>query len=132
MLEKLYSHSNEMTELALEEKPIPADLVRKVLREACLAHHIQPVVCGSALHGMGVQPLLNAVNTFLPSPIDRPPVEGIDPKKPDKTLVRRPSPEDPFCALVFKILPAKTATCIGFAFTLDARCQLASLRPQSR
>ncbi|MFO0924620.1 MAG: elongation factor G [Pirellulales bacterium] len=127
MLEKLYSHSNEMTELALEEKPIPADLVRKVLREACLAHHIQPVVCGSALHGMGVQPLLNAVNTFLPSPIDRPPVEGIDPKKPDKTLVRRPSPEDPFCALVFKILPAKTGDLYWirvYSGTLDANSRV--------
>jgi elongation factor G len=108
MLEKLYGLSSELMELALEEKPIPAELVRRVLRDACLKLQLQPVVCGSALHGMGVQPLLDAVNAFLPSPLDRPPVEGIDPKNPDKKIVRRPDPNEPFCGLVFKILPAKT------------------------
>jgi len=77
MLEKLYSHSEEMMVLAMEEQPIPAELIRKTLREACISQAIQPVLCGSALHGVGVQPL-------------------------------KPDPKDPFCALVFKILPAKT------------------------
>jgi elongation factor G len=108
MLEKLYTLSNEMMELALEEKPIPAEMIRRVLREACVTQKIQPVLCGSALHGQGVQPLLDGVNAFLPSPLDRPPVEGIDPKKPDKKIIRNPDPNEPFCGLVFKILPAKT------------------------
>ncbi len=108
LLEKLYTLSNEMMELALEEKPIPNEMIRSVLRQACIEQKIQPVVCGSALHGMGVQPLLDAVNAYLPSPVDRPAVEGCDPKKPDKKLSRHPTPNDPFCGLVFKILPAKT------------------------
>ena len=108
MLESLYGLSNELTELALEEQPIPSDLIRKVLREGCLKRAIQPVVCGSALHNMGVQPILDAVGHYLPCPLDRPPVEGIDPKKPDKVLTRKPSVDEPFCGLVFKILPAKT------------------------
>ncbi len=108
MLESLYGFSNELAELALEEKPIPADLIRKALREGCITMKIQPVMCGSALHGMGIQPLLDGVGYYLPSPLDRPPVVGVDPKKRDKQLERKPSAKDPFCALVFKILPAKT------------------------
>ncbi len=108
MLESLYSFSNELAELALEEKPIPAELIRKALREGCISMKIQPVLCGSALHGMGIQPLLDGVGHYLPSPLDRPPVVGVDPKKRDKQLERKPSAKEPFCALVFKILPAKT------------------------
>lgn len=108
MLEKLYTHSAEMMELAMEEKEIPPELVRKTLRETCVSQVLQPVFCGSALHGVGVQPLLDGVAHFLPCPLDRPPVEGCDPKKADKKLMRKPDPKDPFCALVFKILPAKT------------------------
>jgi|688.fasta_scaffold33413_8 elongation factor G len=108
MLEKLYTHSAEMMELAMEEKEIPPELIRKTLRETCIAQVLQPVLCGSALHGVGVQPLLDGVAHFLPCPLDRPPVEGCDPKKVEKKLMRKPDPKDPFCALVFKILPAKT------------------------
>ncbi|AMV34625.1 Elongation factor G [Pirellula sp. SH-Sr6A] len=108
MLEKLYAHSSEMMELAMEEKPIPSDLIRATLRDACIQMKLQPVVCGSALHGAGVQPLLDSVATYLPCPLDRPPVEGVDPKKRDKVLLRNPDAKEPFCGLVFKILPAKT------------------------
>lgn len=108
MLDALYGLSNELMELALEERPIPPELVRKVIREGCIARQIQPLLCGSALHGQGVQPLLDAVGYYLPSPLDRPPVRGVDPKKKDKSLQRNPSVDEPFCGLVFKILPAKT------------------------
>jgi len=108
MLEKLYPLDETLFALAMEEKPIPADAIRAALRQACIDMKLQPVLCGSALHGAGVQPLLDGVASFLPSPLDRPAVEGIDPKKRDKTLVRKPDPKDPFCGLVFKILPAKT------------------------
>jgi elongation factor G len=108
MLESLYSLNAEMMELAMEEKPIPSELIRKALREACVAMQIQPVLCGSALHGMGLQPLLDGVGHYLPCPLDRPSVVGVDPKNRDKQVQRKPSRDDPFCALVFKILPAKT------------------------
>lgn len=108
LLETLYPLSNEMMEMAFEEKEIPVDLIRKTLREGCIARKIQPVLCGSALHGSGVQPVLDGVTHYLPSPLDRPAVEGVNPKKKDKTEKRSPDPDEPFCGLVFKILPAKT------------------------
>ena len=108
MLESLYTFSNEMMELALSEQVIPAELIRKVLREATLQRQIQPVLCGSALHGIGVQPLLNAVADYLPSPLDRPPVIGPNPFKKDAEETRQPCSEEPFCGLVFKVIPEKT------------------------
>jgi elongation factor G len=108
LLESLYPLSNEMMEMAFEEKEIPVDLIRKTLREGCIARKIQPVLCGSALHGSGVQPVLDGVTYYLPSPLDRPAVEGINPKKKDKSEKRSPDADEPFCGLVFKILPAKT------------------------
>ena len=108
MLESLYSYSNEMMELALEENPIPNELIRKVIRQATLERLIQPVVCGSALHGIGVQGVLDSVKYYLPSPLDRPPVVGMNPAKPELEEARKPDPKEPFCGLVFKILPAKT------------------------
>jgi elongation factor G len=109
MLEKLYSYSNEMMELALAEQPIPSELIRKVLRETTVHMQLQPVLCGSALHGIGVQPVLDAVQYYLPSPLDVPPVEGdsVGDKQPKK-LLRKPDSREPFCGLVFKVLPAKT------------------------
>ncbi|QDV23042.1 elongation factor G [Aureliella helgolandensis] len=108
LLESLYSINTEMMEMALEEKPIPPEVIRRALRAGCIAREIQPVLCGSALHGMGVQPLLDGVGHYLPTPLERPPVIGVDPKKRDKELQRLPSVDEAFCALVFKILPAKT------------------------
>ena len=64
---------------------------------------IVPVLCGSALDGIGVQPVLDAVADYLPSPADMPPVEGCDPKKKDAKLSRKPDADEPFSGLVFKI-----------------------------
>ena len=111
MLEKLYNFSNELMELALAEEPIPVELIRKALREATVARQVQPLLCGSALHGIGVQPVLDAVEYYLPSPADRPPMKGTAPgKKKGETIEveRKPDPDEPFCGLVFKVLPAKT------------------------
>ncbi len=57
-----------MMELALEEKEIPAAMIRETLRKACIDMKLQPVLCGSALHGAGVQPLLDGVAHYLPCP----------------------------------------------------------------
>jgi elongation factor G len=123
MLESLYNFSNELMELALGEEEIPEALVRKVVRDATVHQQIQPILCGSALHGIGVQPLLDAVAAYLPNPLEVPPVEGVDPthkghgksKKhaaadsADLPKIRRkPDPKEPFCGLVFKVLPFKT------------------------
>lgn len=110
MLEKLYLYSDELMELALGEQPIPEELIRRTLRQATLSMHVQPVLCGSAKHGIGVQPVLDAVVHYLPSPEDLPPVEGtgVGKKGEQQPEKRRPSVEEPFAGLVFKVLPAKT------------------------
>lgn len=84
---------------------LPADQIIRVLRKAVVAYQLQPVFCGSSLDYIGVQPVLDAVVRYLPSPLDVPPVEGRNPnpKKADKVEIRKPTPKDPFCGLVFKI-----------------------------
>ena len=103
LLEELSSFSDELTELILADEPVPGDLVRRVIREATLENMVVPVLCGSALDGIGIQPLLDAVGDYLPSPLDLPPVEGVDPKKKDAKAIRKPDPAEPFCGLLFKI-----------------------------
>jgi elongation factor G len=104
MLDHLTMSSDELMELVMHEQPVPEELIRKTLREATLANQLVPVLCGSALNKMGVQPLLDAVGSYLPCPTDMPPVEGINPKKKDAKLTRKPKPDEPFCGLVFKIV----------------------------
>lgn len=84
---------------------LPSDQIIRVLRKAVVSYQLQPVFCGSSLDHIGVQPILDAVVRYLPSPLDVPPVEGRNPspKKADKAEVRKPSPKEPFCGLVFKI-----------------------------
>ncbi len=127
MLEKLYLHDEALMTLAMEEQAIEPEAIYKALRDATIAMKIQPVLCGSALHGAGLQPLLDGVNRFLPNPIDRPAVEGVDPKKRDKVLSRKPDIDEPVCALVFKILPAKTGDLYWirmYSGTLDSNSRL--------
>ncbi|MGO8749749.1 MAG: elongation factor G [Thermoguttaceae bacterium] len=106
MLDQLSMFSDEITELLLAEEPIPVELIHKVLREATIHNMIVPVLCGSALDHIGIQPLLDAVARWLPSPLDIPPVEGVDPKT-GKKQVRKADPEEPFCGLLFKIQAEK-------------------------
>jgi elongation factor G len=108
LVSTLFDFSDEVAELALAEAPLPPGLVHKVIRQATIARLVVPVFCGSALDCIGVQPVLDAVAWYLPSPADVPPVEGLDPsKKTPVTISRPPDPKAPFCGLVFKILAEK-------------------------
>jgi elongation factor G len=108
LVSTLFDFSDELAELALSEAPIPAELMRKAIRQATLDRQVVPVFGGSALDCIGIQPVLDAVARYLPSPADVPPVEGVDPtKKTPVTLTRAPDPGAPFCGLVFKILAEK-------------------------
>ena len=95
LIDELSNHSEKLMELALGEQEIPEDLIHEVLREATLSRSIQPVLCGSALHGIGVQPLLDGVCRYLPSPLDVPSVRGTNPFKKKTEEERRPSEKDP-------------------------------------
>ena len=108
LISALFDFSDEVAELALAEAPIPPELMRKVIRQATLTRLVVPVLAGSALDCIGVQPVLDAVAWYLPSPADVPPVEGTDPtKKMPVVITRPPDPKAPFCGLVFKILAEK-------------------------
>jgi elongation factor G len=103
LLEHLANYSDKLMGLVLAEEPVPEELIRQVVREATVHRLIVPVLCGSALDHIGIQPLLDAVEYYLPSPADVPPVEGTNPKKRDAKEKRKPDPEEPFAGLVFKI-----------------------------
>ncbi len=107
LFDQLSLFSDELTELVLAEEPIPEDLVRRVVREATLHNMIVPVFCGSALDWIGVQPVLDGVVDYLPGPLDVPPVQGTDPKRPEVQLARKADPAEPFCGLVFKVIASK-------------------------
>jgi elongation factor G len=95
---------DRLTSAYLEGRAIDADTIRAVLRDQTLRRVIQPVLCGSGREHIGIQPLLDAVSWYLPSPLDRPPVAGTNPRKAGKEERRKPDPKEPFCGLVFKIV----------------------------
>ncbi|HYY44770.1 MAG TPA: elongation factor G [Actinomycetota bacterium] len=103
LLETLADFDDELMELYLAEEEIPAERIRKAIRNATIDNQVTPVLCGTAFKNKAVQPLLDAITWYLPSPLDLPPYEGTDPQT-GETLVRKPSDEEPFAALAFKIM----------------------------
>ena len=102
LIDVLSSFDDNITEKYLGEEEItPADL-KKALRDGTIANHFVPVLCGSAFKNKGVQPLLDAVVDFLPSPLDIEPATG-KATRGDEQLVRKPADDEPFSALAFKI-----------------------------
>jgi elongation factor G len=99
-----HDDQDQLTSLYLDGKPVPVQTIRAVLRDQTLKRSIQPVLCGSGREHIGLQPLMDACCWYLPSPLDRPPVTGINPKKKDKEEKRKPDPKEPLCGLVFKIV----------------------------
>jgi translation elongation factor EF-G len=83
--------------------------LKKLIRKAVITGAFYPVLCGSAFKNKGVQPLLDAVVDFLPSPVDRPPVHGITPKTKEE-VERKPDPSEPFSCLAFKTVSEKHGT----------------------
>jgi elongation factor G len=90
-----------ITSVVLEGNDPDPQKVRQLVREQTLALQIYPVLAGSGREHIGIQPLLDAVTYYLPSPLDRPPVTGVNPKS-KKEEKRKPDPREPFCGLVFK------------------------------
>ncbi|MBI2633804.1 MAG: elongation factor G, partial [Parcubacteria group bacterium] len=102
LLEKIVAEDETLMEAYLAGKSIEEADAKRVLRKACLAGNLIPVFCGSALKNKGVQSVLDGVIDYLPSPVDLPPVEGVDPKT-GTPVERHPLDTDPFSALAFKI-----------------------------
>ncbi len=108
LLEEVSQYDDELLEMILEEQEIPADRLKKAIRAATLSSQLTPVLCGSSFKNKGVQLLLDAVIDYLPSPLEVPPVEGLEPDKSaesgEKPAHRDASDEEPFAALAFKIM----------------------------
>lgn len=107
MIEKISEQNEELFEMYVEGKEPTIDQVRNALRNASLNMDIVPAMCGSAYKNKGIRRLLDAIINYLPSPADRPPVIGISRKNQDETPERKPTDEEPFSALVFKVLTDK-------------------------
>src|SRR2546426_5882048 len=103
VVEYIAEHDDEVLDKYLTEGTLTLGEMRKSIRKSTLALKIVPVLAGSAFKNKGIQPLLDAVIDYLPSPIDVPPVEGINPDN-DETILRRASDDQPFSALAFKIM----------------------------
>jgi elongation factor G len=104
MIENLSDYDDEMMSLYLEGQEVPEDMIRRTIRKAAIGLNIVPVMCGSAFKNKGVQPLLDAVVAYLPSPLDMPPLIAHDPDDLEKEILIHPSAEAPFSALAFKIM----------------------------
>ena len=94
---------DEIMELALEEKPIPEDMIRRALRKGTIENLLVPVTCGTSYRNKGVQKLLDAIVDFMPSPLDIPAIKGVNPDTDEED--ERPADDNaPFSALAFKIM----------------------------
>ncbi len=104
LIDAVAEHDEELLETYLtDEDAVTPEMIRRALRKATLAIAVTPVLLGSAFKNKGVQPLLDAVIDYLPSPLDVPPIHGVDPRT-GVELARRPSQDEPFSALAFKVM----------------------------
>jgi elongation factor G len=105
LIDKVAEFDDELTETYLmDEESVTPEMIRRALRAGTIADAIVPVLLGSAFKNKGVQPLLDAVVDYLPSPLDVPPMIGVDPRDEEKKIERKPSLEEPFTALAFKVM----------------------------
>jgi len=104
MVEAISESDDALFEKFVEGSPISEAEIRAGIRKATIAEKIFPVICGTAFKNKGVQNMLDAVVDYLPSPLDVPPVEGTDVDDKEKKVVRESSDNEPFSALVFKIM----------------------------
>ena len=109
LLEEVSHYDDELVEMILEDQEIPVATLKAAIRKATLSSQLTPVLCGSAFKNKGVQPLLDAILDYLPTPLDVPAIDGVLPGKTDEDgneikAERHASDEEPFSALAFKIM----------------------------
>lgn len=104
LIEAVADFDEDIMMMYLEDEPIPEDQLKAAIRKATIAVEFYPVFVGSAFKNKGVQPLLDAVVEYLPSPLDVKPIEGHDPRDPEKVIVCKPDDEAPFASLAFKVM----------------------------
>jgi elongation factor G len=107
LLEEISHYDDALVEMILEDAQVPVERLKAAIRKATLEIRLTPVLCGSSFKNKGVQPLLDAVLDYLPSPLDVPPVAGVEPVKGEEEgheAVREADDSGPFSALAFKIM----------------------------
>ena len=103
LIEAVGGKDDEVMHLYIEGKDVPTEVLRAGIRRLTILNELVPVTCGAAFKNKGVQPLLDAVVDYLPSPIDVTDVVGINPDNKEENCIRRADDNGPFCALAFKI-----------------------------
>jgi len=104
MLEEVCSHDDALMDKYLGGEEVSIDELKAGIRSATIGLHINPVLCGSAFKNKGVQTLLDAVVDYMPSPLDVPPIPGVNPDKPEEILERSADDSAPFASLAFKVM----------------------------
>ncbi len=107
LVEAIADYDDELMEAYLSDEAIDVDRLKAAIRKATLDITMTPVLCGSSFKNKGVQPLLDAVIDYLPSPLDVPPMEGVEPGKEEEDghpIPRKASDDEPFAALAFKVM----------------------------
>jgi elongation factor G len=135
LVENVATHDEELIESYLQNEELTETELKGGLRKATIAGELVPILCGTAFKNKGVQPLLDAVVDYLPSPLDLPPVEGTLLKGGDR-VVRKPSDDEPFAALAFKIMTAPNVGKLTYfrvySGSLDKGSQVLNTRTGSR
>jgi elongation factor G len=135
MIERIAETDDDLTLMYLEGEEISNVQLAAALRRATITNRLVPVLCGTALRNKGVQPLLDATIRYLPSPLDVPPVVGVDPITGEE-VIRHADPNEPFSALVFKIVTdpfvGRLAYVRVYSGTLDAGTQVYNANRNSK
>ena len=124
LIESVAESDEALMEKFFEGEELTVEEINAAIRKATINCTMNPVLCGTSYRNKGVQPLLDAVVEYMPSPLDIPAIKGVDPDDPEKELVRHPSDDEPFSALAFKIMTdpfvGKLAFCRVYSGVLES------------
>ena len=124
LIESVAESDETLMEKFFEGEELTVEEINAAIRKATIDCTMNPVLCGTSYRNKGVQPLLDAVVEYMPSPLDIPAIKGVDPDDPEKELERHPSDDEPFSALAFKIMTdpfvGKLAFCRVYSGVLES------------
>ncbi|MDD3334431.1 MAG: elongation factor G [Eubacteriales bacterium] len=136
MIEAVAESDEALLEKFFEGEELTEEEINAAIRKATISCSMNPVLCGTSYRNKGVQPLLDAIVAYMPSPLDIPAIRGVDPSDPEKEIDRHPSDDEPFSALAFKIMTdpfvGRLAFCRVYSGTLDSGSYVFNSTKQKR
>ena len=136
MIEAVAESDETLLEKFFEGEELSQDEINAAIRKATINCTMTPVLCGTSYRNKGVQPLLDAIVMYMPSPLDIPAIKGVDPHDPEKEIDRHPSDDEPFSALAFKIMTdpfvGKLAFCRVYSGTMSSGSYVFNSTKQKR